>query len=74
MCAELRIIVDAANYLIKFENCVVEHQWLSQFLKQYPNFHFQKQKPLVAKWRNSHSVTNMQDDFDKLDKTIKKKT
>ena len=39
MCAHLQIIVRVANYLICFENCVVGHQWLKQFLEQNPEYH-----------------------------------
>lgn len=43
-----QIIVRATNYFICFENCTVVHQWLKWFLEQNPNYHIQKQKPLVA--------------------------
>ena len=34
MCARPQMIVGAANYLIRFENRVVGHQWLKQFLER----------------------------------------
>lgn len=47
MCACPQIIMGAANYLIRFENRVVGHQWLKRFLEQNPEYHILKKKPLA---------------------------
>ena len=73
MSARPRMIVGAANYLIRFENRVVGHQWLSRFLKRNPDFHVRKQKSLAAERKNSHSVADMKDYFDKLERAMKEK-
>ena len=74
MFARPQINVGTANYLIKFENRVVNHQWLSRFLKQNPNFYVQKQKLFAAEQKNSHSVADIKDYFDKLEKAMKEKS
>ena len=45
MCARTQMIVGAANYLTRFENRVVGHQWLKRFLERNPEYHVRKQKP-----------------------------
>ena len=40
------MIVRAANYLIRFEDSVVDHQWLKQYFKRNPEYHVCKQKLL----------------------------
>lgn len=67
------MIVGAANYLIRFENRVVGHQWLSQFLKRNPTFFVRKQKPLAAERKNSHSISDMTDYFHKLETVMTEK-
>ncbi len=49
------MIVGAANYLIRFENRTVGHQWLKRFLKRNPEYHIRKQKPLAAERKHSHN-------------------
>ena len=73
MSARPRMIVGAANYLLKFEDCKMGHQWLSQFLKRNPDFHVRKQKPLAADRKNSHNIADMQSYFQKLKVAMKKK-
>ena len=65
MCARPQMIVGAANYLIRFENRVVGHQWLKRFLERNPEYHVRKQKPLEAERKHSHSVHDMSDYFEK---------
>ncbi len=55
------MIVGAANYLIRFEDCVVGHQWVKRFLERNSEYHIHKQKPLVADCKYSHSVHDMSD-------------
>ncbi len=50
------MIVGAANYLIRFEDRVVGHQWLKRFLERNPEDHVRKQKPLSADRKQSHIV------------------
>ena len=45
MCARLQMIVGATNYLICFENCMVGHQWLKQFLEPNPKFIYGNKNP-----------------------------
>ena len=73
MYARPQIIVGAANYLICFENRVVGHQWLKQFLKQNPEYHIQKQKPLAADRKHSHSMHNMSNYSEKIERVMKEK-
>ena len=73
MSARPRMIVGAANYLLKFEDRKVGHQWLSRFLKRNPDFHVRKQKPLAADRKNSHNVADMQSYFQKLETAMKEK-
>ena len=61
MCARPQMIVGAANYLIRFENRVVGHQWLKRSLERNPEYHLRKQKPLAAERKHSHSVHDMSD-------------
>ena len=59
MSARPRIVVGAANYLLKFEDCKVSHQCgKSRFVKRNSNF-LRKQKPLTADRKNSHNVADM---------------
>ena len=45
MCVRPRMIVGAANYLIRFENRVVGHQWLKRFLERNPNIIYENRNP-----------------------------
>lgn len=65
--------MDVANYLLKFENCKVGYQWLSQFLKRNSNFYMRKQKPLAVDCKNSYNVIEMQSYYQKLEAAMKKK-
>ncbi len=73
MSARRRMIVGAANYLIRFENRQVDHQWLTPFLKRNPDFYVRKQKPLAADRKNSHNVNDMASYFGKLERVMKEK-
>ena len=73
MCARPRMIVGAANYLIRFENRVVGHQWLKRFLERNPEYHIRKQKPLAAERRHSHNAHDMSDYFEKVERSLGKK-
>ena len=67
------MIVGAANYLIRFENRVVGHQWLKRFLKRKPEYHIRKQKPLVVEQKHSHSVNDKSDYFEKIERVMREK-
>ena len=67
------MIVGAANYLIRSENCVVGHQWLKQFLERNPKYHVRKQKPLEAEQKHSHSVHDISDYFEKIERVMREK-
>lgn len=73
MCAWPRMIVGAANYLVRSENCTVGHQWLQRFLERNPEYHIQKQKPLAAERKHSHSVHDMSDYFEKIQQVMREK-
>ena len=73
MSARPRMIVGAANYLLKFENRQVGYQWLTRFLKRNPDFHVRKQKPLAADRKNSHNIADMISYFQKLETVMKEK-
>ena len=73
MCARPQMIVGAANYLIRFENRVVGHQWLKQFLKRNPEYSVRKQKPLEAERKHSHSVHDMSNYFEKIERFMREK-
>ena len=45
MCARPQMIVGAANYLIRFANRLVGHQWLKRFLERNHKYHIRKQNP-----------------------------
>ena len=62
-----QMIVGAANYLIRFENCVIGHQWLKRFLEQNPEYHIRKQKPLATERKYSQCVHDMSDYFEKIE-------
>ena len=62
-CARLKMIVGAANYLIRFESRIVGHLWLNRFLKRNPEFHVRKQKPLSADRKDSHDLQDMTEYF-----------
>lgn len=59
------------NHLIRFENCVVGHQWLKRFLERNPEDHIRKQKSLAAERKHSHSVYDMSDYFEKIERVKK---
>ena len=67
ICGRPLIIVGAVNYLIRFEDRVVGHHWLKRFLKRNLEYHVCKQKPLAADRKQSHSVHNISDYFDKVE-------
>ena len=67
------MIVGAANYLIRFENRVVGHQWLKRFLERNPEYHIQNQKPLVGEQKHSDSVYDMSDFFEKIERVMREK-
>ncbi len=73
MCARPQMIVGAANYLIRFEDRVVGHQWLKRFLERNPEYHVRKQKPLAADRKHSHSVHDMSDYFEKVERFMSEK-
>ena len=73
MCTYPQMILEAANYLICFKNCMVDHPWLKQFLKRNPKYHIRKQKPLAAEQNHSHSVHNMSDYFEKIGQVMREK-
>lgn len=72
-CARPRMVVGAANYLIRFENRTVGHLWLNRFLKRNPEFHLRKQKPLSADRKDSHDLEDMTEYFNKLKRVMKEK-
>ena len=65
------MIVGAANYFICYENRVVGHQWLKQFLKQNPDYYMWKQEPLAAERKHSHSVHDMSNYFEKIERIMR---
>ena len=67
------MIVGAVNYLIRFENRIVGHQWLKQFLEQNPKYHIWKQKPLAVEQKHSHSMHDMSDYFEKIERVTREK-
>ncbi len=67
------MIVGAANYLIRFEDRVVGHQWLKWFLERNPEYHVRKQKPLATDRKHSHSVHDMNDYVEKVERVMSKK-
>ena len=73
MYARLQMIVGAANYLICFENRTVGHQWLKRFLERNPEYHRRKQKPLAAERKHSHSVHDISDYFEKIERVMREK-
>ncbi len=73
ICARPKMIVGAANYLICFENRVVGHQWLKRFLEQNHKYHIQKQKLLEAERKYSHSVYDMNNYFENIERVIREK-
>ncbi len=73
MCARLQMIVGAVNYLICFENRVVGHQWLKRFFERNPEYHIRKQKPLATERKHSHSVHDMSDYFEKIERVMREK-
>ncbi len=73
ICARPKMIVGAANYLIRFENRVVDHQWLMGCLERNPKYHILKQKPLAAERKHSHSVYDMSDYFKKIERIMREK-
>ena len=73
ICTYPQIIVGAANYLICFENYVIGHQWLKQFFKQNPECHIRKRKPLAAEQKHSHSVHDMSNYFEKIERVMREK-
>ena len=73
MCACLQMIVGAPNYLIRFENRVVGHQWLKRFFEQNPKYHIQKQKPLAAERKLSHSLYDISNYFKRIERVMRQK-
>ena len=73
MCARPKMIVGAANYLIRTEDRKVGHQWFNRFLERNPQYNKRKQKPLATDRKNSHSLTDMRDYFHKLKAAIENK-
>ena len=73
MCARPKLIVGAANYLIRFENRTLGHQWLKRFLDRNPELHVRKQKPLAVDRKNSHDVNDMVEYFSKLERVMREK-
>ena len=72
-CARPRMIVGAANYIIRFENRTIGHQWLKRFLARNPEFSVRKQKPLASERKDSHNVHDMAEYFSKLERVMKEK-
>ena len=62
-----------ANYLIRFENRTLDHQWLKQFLDRNPEFHVRKQKPLAVDRKNSRDVNDIIEYFSKLERIMRGK-
>lgn len=73
MSARHPMIVGAPNHLLRFENRMVGHQWLSRFPDRNPQFNVRKQKPLAVDRKNSHSVEDMTAYFTKLETAVKEK-
>ncbi len=71
--ARPQIIVRAANYLIRFEDRVVGQQWLKQFLERHLEYHIRKQKILAADRKQSQSVNDMSDYFEKVKRVMSEK-
>ncbi len=67
------MIVGAANYLIRFENCVINHQLLKWFLEWNPKYYIQKQNLLKKEWKQSHNGDDMSNYFEKIERTIREK-
>ena len=67
------MVVGAANYLIRFENLVVGHQWLKQFFERNPEYHIWKQKPLAVERKYSHNVHDMSNYFEKIKWVMREK-
>ena len=67
------MIVGAGNYLIRFENRVVGHQWLKRFLERNPEYHIRKQKPLAAERMHSHSMYDMRDYIKTIERVMREK-
>lgn len=65
--------MEAANYLICFENYIVNHQWLKQFLELNPEYYIQKQKLLAVEQKYSHDVNNMSNYFKKIEWVMREK-
>ena len=73
MCARPQMIVGAANYLTRFENRVVGHQWVKRFLDRNLEYHIRKQKRLAAERKHSHSVNDVSDCLEKLERVMREK-
>ena len=50
---------------------VIGHQWLKRFLERNPEYHIRKQKPLAAERKHSHSMHNMSDYFDQVERIMR---
>ena len=73
MCARPRMIIGAANHLLRSEDRVVGHQWFKRFLARNPEYHRRRQKPLAVDRKNSHSVQDIKAYFYKFDEVMKSK-
>ena len=74
MCARPRMFVGATNYLILFENCTIDCQWLKRFLDRNLELHVRKQKPLAADRKNSHNLQETGQYSIKLEAVMKEKS
>ncbi len=68
-----QMIIGAANYLTRFEDRIVGHQWLKQFFERNLEYHVRKQKALAADRKHGHSVHDMSDYFEKVKYVMSKK-
>ncbi len=73
MFARPQMIVGAANYFIRSEDCVVGHHWLKRFLERNPEYHVRKQKCLAADRKHSHSVHDISSYFEKVEHVMSEK-
>ena len=73
MFAQPQMIVGVANYLIRFENQVVGHQWLKRFLERNPEYYVRKQKLLAADRKHSYSVHDKKNYFEKAERVMSEK-
>ena len=73
MCVRSRMIIDAANHLLRSKNRVVDHQWFKRFLTRNLEYHRRRQKSLTMNRKNSHSVQNIKTYFYKFDEIMKSK-